>query len=499
MGASGTARRITTLGVFILAVVLLGGTAFGKANSVILLIGDGMGQVQVRAASIRLKGSDGKMAMQSMPAKGTLVTLNAEKEVTDSAAAGTALATGNKTKNGMISTAPDGRILRTILEACRDSGKATGLVVTSVITDATPAVFGSHVPSRGSQYEIAGQLIGSRVNVLFGGGRKYFGTAKAGEYIGLDILDKKGKKLLWIKDFIDWTEYREAERGLALPAGAAKANIWAWRDNGAIPGYLDDVSLIGKDKKGKETGNLAVNADFEKGDLSGWTPWSACEIAEDGGSKALKIGAGGLNQEVALKGLNELTLTYRSRVGAANAAVQPIDEARKAGYQVIGNKDELPGASGKYVLGLFKPDALETKDDEPSISDMAAKAIDLLGAGPNGFFLMVEGSQIDWANHGNDEKYFLREIGNFDAAVATALEYAAKKGDVLVVVCADHETGGMSMKGEGAAMKIVYSTKGHTGTPVPMFAYGPGSQKFAGAHDNTDVSKLIAEELGLKL
>jgi alkaline phosphatase len=459
-----------------------------------------MGEVQVKAASIRLKGADGKLAMQSMPVKGTVVTLNIDGKVTDSAAAGTALATGYKTKNGIVSMAPDGRMLRTILEAARDSGKSTGLVVTCTMSHATPAVFGSHVSNRGSEYEIAGQLIASRVNVLFGGGRSFFGAAKAGEYVGLDILDKKGKKLLWIKDFIDWTEYRLAERGLALPSGAVKANVWAWRDNGAIPGYLDDVSLVGKDAKdGKETGNLLANGDFEKGDLSGWTSWSGCEIADDGGSKALKVGAGGLNQEVGLKGLGECVLTYRARVGTAGSAIQPIDEAVKAGYRIIGRKEEMAGASGRYVLGLFKPGALEGKPEEPTLAEMTSKALDLLSANENGFFIMVEGSQIDWANHANDEKYFLREMAGFDEAVAAALDFAGKKGDILVITTADHETGGMSMAGEGATMKIRYSSKDHTGIPAPLFAYGPGSEKFAGAHDNTEVPKLIAEALGVGL
>ena len=482
-----------------LAIILLAGTVFGKANSVILLIGDGMGPNQVRAGSIKFHDADGRLAIQSMPARGSIVTVNIDHDTTDSAAAATALATGYKTKNGMVAIAPDGRLLKTILEVARDAGKLTGLIATSSITHATPACFASHVSSRGSEYEIAGQLVASRVNVLLGGGRKFFGTAKASEYIGLDITDKTGKKkLLWIKDFIDWTEYREAERGLALPAGAAKANVWLWRDNGAIPGYLDDVALVGKDRKGKETGNLLANGDFEKGDLSGWTPWSGCEVAEDGGTKALKVGAGGVNQEVTLKGLVECTLTYRSRVGTAEGKAQPIDEARKAGYQLIGARNELGGASGKYVLGLFKPEGLEAKDDEPALSAMTAKAVELLSPGKEGFFLMVEGSQIDWA--AEDDEYFFREMKSFDDAVKAALDYAAKAGDVLVVVTGDHETGGLEFTGNSSAnLKLKWGGGGHTKTNTPLFAYGPGSEKFSGEHDNTDVPKLIAEALGVRL
>ena len=86
-------------------------------------------------------------------------TLSEDNYVTDSAAAGTAMATGKKTNNGMISVTPDGKEVKTILEAAKEVGKATGLVATSTITHATPAVFAAHVESRGSEAEIAKQLV----------------------------------------------------------------------------------------------------------------------------------------------------------------------------------------------------------------------------------------------------------------------------------------------------------------------------------------------------
>jgi alkaline phosphatase len=111
---------------------------------------------------------------------------------------------------------------------------------------------------------------------------------------------------------------------------------------------------------------------------------------------------------------------------------------------------------------------------------------------------MVEGSQIDWAAHGNDAEGLYRQMAWFDDTVKAALAYAKKKGDVLVVVTADHETGGVTVEGSTASsLKLAFTTKGHTDTRVPVFAYGPGSKAFAGPHDNTEVPQLIAKALGL--
>ena len=112
--------------------------------------------------------------MERMPVTGLINTHSANSLVTDSAAAGTALATGYKTNNRMISVSPDGKRLLTILEACRDKGMATGLVVTSAITHATPAAFAAHVKFRNDEATIASQFLENKVNVLLGGGNMFF-------------------------------------------------------------------------------------------------------------------------------------------------------------------------------------------------------------------------------------------------------------------------------------------------------------------------------------
>lgn len=123
---------------------------------------------------MKAAGPGGTLYMERMPVGGFVRTHSANSLVTDSAAAGTALASGVKTNNGMVGMAPDGTSYQTILEAAKVKGMVTGLVVTSTITHATPAVFASHIKSREKQDKIAEQLIANKVNVLFGGGKEYF-------------------------------------------------------------------------------------------------------------------------------------------------------------------------------------------------------------------------------------------------------------------------------------------------------------------------------------
>ena len=149
-------------------------TSDGKVRNVILCIGDGMGVNQVALASMKAAGLGGKLYMERLPVSGLVRTHSADSSVTDSAAAGTALATGIKTRNGMIGMCPEERAYWTILEAAKARGMATGLVATSNITHATPASFAAHVKSRRMEDKIAEHLLANKVNVLFGGGRKFF-------------------------------------------------------------------------------------------------------------------------------------------------------------------------------------------------------------------------------------------------------------------------------------------------------------------------------------
>jgi len=116
-----------------------------------------------------------------------------------------------------------------------------------------------------------------------------------------------------------------------------------------------------------------------------------------------------------------------------------------------------------------------------------------------GFFLMVEGSQIDWGGHSNDMGLVIDETLDFDEAVAEALRFARRDGNTLVIVTADHECGGMAVLPgeEGEEVQAVFTTNGHTAALVPVFAYGPSAALFSGVYENTEIYHKMREALQL--
>lgn len=346
-----------------------------EVRNVILCIGDGMSFNQVAMARQKAVGPEGKLWMELLPISGVVRTYSADSAVTDSAAAATAIACGIKADNGTIGIGPDGKACASILELLEKRGFRTGLVATSTITHATPAAFASHVESRGSEEQIAEQMFNQHIDVLFGGGRKYW-----------------------------------------LPAGTSQG------------GRSDMQNLL--------------------------------------------------------------------------------EEAILQGYCVIETKAEMDKLSCGPVIGLFAAEAMTTYSPEPALFEMAQKAIDLLTckssewfAPDPKFFLMVEGSQVDWAGHANDTDNSIRQILMFDMAVKAAIDFAKVNRQTLVIVTADHETGGLLLKKDKLnASKIdpEWDSKDHTGADVPLFAYGPGADEFAGTMDNTEISRRIAELLWIE-
>jgi len=105
---------------------------------------------------------------------------------------------------------------------------------------------------------------------------------------------------------------------------------------------------------------------------------------------------------------------------------------------------------------------------------------------------MVEGSQIDWGGHANNTKYLVEELLDFDRAIGEALEFAAKNGETLIVVTADHETGGVGVTDGNintGMVKCQYISTNHTAVMVPVFAFGPGADQFIGIMDNVDIHR----------
>jgi len=321
----------------------------GAVKNVILLIGDGMGIGQLTAAEI--ENGDDSLVITSLPYMSMVTTHSISGYVTDSAASATALATGFKAMNGVVSLDADWKELRTVVEAAEELGLSTGLVTNTRITHATPASFMAHVSSRDNEAEIARQALDSGVDVLLGGGSYYF------------------------------------------------------------------------------------------------------------------------------------------------SQLSPED----AGYQIVDSTEDLLAASSGKILGLFNTDymgyeSVRDPEVEPSLAEMTVKAIELLSPDPDGFFLMVEGGRIDHASHDNDYENTVSETLSFDASVLEALIYASGRDDTLVIVTADHVTGGLSILGgyeSSVTVEYKWIDDYHTGNMVPVYAYGPRSIEVIEFNDNTDIGKFL--------
>lgn len=171
------------------------------------------------------------------------------------------------------------------------------------------------------------------------------------------------------------------------------------------------------------------------------------------------------------------------------------------GWTVYDTLDNIDVTCKKYAVMAddgHMPPAAERGDFLPRAVKTALKSLD--GA-ENGFFLMVEGSHIDFACHGNDSTWMMDEMLDFDYAIKVALDYAKEKGNTLVVVTADHETGGLTLpdpQGKYTNVVFDYSTGSHTCLPVLVYAYGPGAEQFTGWMQNTALKGKILNACGLE-
>ena len=151
------------------------------------------------------------------------------------------------------------------------------------------------------------------------------------------------------------------------------------------------------------------------------------------------------------------------------------------------------------VLGLFAEDGLDRRLAPPTQLKMTEKALDFLdkkSSNCSGFFLMSEGSQIDWGGHDNNVKYMLSEFRDFDASVAAAIEFAKNDKHTLILVTADHATGGLVLqKPKGSSIRAQWTTTSHDISPINIYAYGPGAELFSGVMDDTEIFDRILQAL----
>lgn len=324
----------------------------GKARNLVLLIADGMGWAHLQAA---LVANRGELYMTRSRQMGLVRTASLDSFRTDSAAAGTAIASGVKARGGVIGLDPEGRPVDSILHQAEDAGLATGLVATSAITHATPAAFVAHQSSRNHYEAIAADFLETDIDVFIGGGLDHF------------------------------------------------------------------------------------------------------TIREDG---------------------RDL-----------------VQELKESGYRVVLDPDALGFAGERKLAALTAPVHNPRISERGDYLQTATRtALQVLDQDPDGFFLMIEGSQVDWGGHASSTVYIVEELLDFDQAVGLALEFAARDGETLVVVTSDHETGGMAILEADEStgrVKAAYATGGHTGLMVPVFAFGPGAEAFTGFMDNTELNRRL--------
>ena len=378
------------------------------AKYVFYFIGDGMGFTHVAAAEAYLAQERGVIGMDPLcftqfPVLGLATTFSASNIITDSSAAGTALATGEKTKNGMLCIAPDSTTLLTpISHKIHDAGFSVGVMSTTPINHATPAAFFGHNIKRGNYYEIGKELPGAGFEFFAGGG----------------LYHPKGKE------------------------GDAEVALWDM-----IPEGEYTLACGYEDFKAKKDSSHIVLISKE------------------------------------------------------------------------GSEDICPYALGRPEGALTLPQIVDA-------------AITVLERNPNGFFLMAEGGLIDWAAHSQDLAGTIFEVLDFDKAIAVANAFYERHPDeTLIVVTADHETGGLALGRQGYTYdltvvddikntsastsvdeymnspkaidsvnekaRVGWTTYSHCGGPVPVWAKGVGAERFAGRQDNTDIPKKICAAMGV--
>lgn len=326
-----------------------------ESPNIIFLIGDGMGLTQISAG---MYANGNNTALEDFEFIGLSKTNAANKFVTDSAASGTAMATGIKTVNGAIGMDTNNFHHESILEICQEKGYKTALIATSSIVHATPASFYAKVTYRYKHEKIALQLSQHSIDIFVGGGSKHFTDREDGRNL--------------IKEMDSYNFVRSLSQ-------------------------------------------------FKK-------------------SKASKIAF----------------FTY---------------------------KDEPPSIINKR---------------SPKLNELTKIALDKLSSHKNPFFIMIEASQIDWGGHANNLDRVTSEFIEFNATIKEALEFAKNDGNTLVIVTADHETGGLALIGGNITENTVvgsFNTKGHTATMVPVFSYGPNADSFKGIYENTEIFEKMKKTL----
>ena len=185
-----------------------------------------------------------------------------------------------------------------------------------------------------------------------------------------------------------------------------------------------------------------------------------------------------------------------------STGVFPFEEYGIEVYYNKLKKIKRPESGSRYgfLLGVdYMPSMRNGRGD--FLPKSTSIAVDFLSTGEAGYFLMVEGSQIDWAGHGNQVESMKAEVNDFERTINEVMDYAEKNGETLVIVTADHETGGFTLGAQGendgygdySLIEPTFASTNHSAALVPVFAFGPGAENFMGVYENTEIfHKLVS-------
>lgn len=195
------------------------------------------------------------------------------------------------------------------------------------------------------------------------------------------------------------------------------------------------------------------------------------------------------------KYFNNRTIDDRNIITELQARGYQIDDYNAATPPVLENGN---GQYGFFTAEEEPVSLLEGRDYFIPAVETAYQFLDKNA--DNGFFLMIEGSQIDWGGHANNSDYIISEMIEFDQVIGKVLDWAKADGETLVIVTADHETGGYAINPGSSMDKIVpgFTTKSHTAALIPVFAFGPGSELFHGIYENTAIFHKVIEALQIE-
>lgn len=181
--------------------------------------------------------------------------------------------------------------------------------------------------------------------------------------------------------------------------------------------------------------------------------------------------------------------------------LSPLDTLRKRGYEITYSLEEMKQSKSNKLVTFFCENYYGpvAPGRDPVLTEGTKKALEILTKNPKGFAMMIEGSQIDWGCHKNDAAYMEAELADFEKMLKIVLDFAEKDGNTLVVVTADHETGGLVLTGgdiSNGKNTCKYITDGHSGVMVPVFAFGPGAETFSGIQQNIDLLPKVFKAMG---